>query len=172
MGKKKRYRGHYCHLCGQIKPNEQFSGRGHRDHICKACKKMPKAERQKIEDRDFVDSVLGQKNISAGNIQSLERIAETYDGKLGETGAVLAKMARVKPHKKKRIRFLRQKHPDIYRELVRLGIVWEDGEEESTELELEFQCLELDSETQFLFDLDEACGAEVPGKVIAPHRKI
>jgi hypothetical protein len=171
MGKKKQYRGHYCYLCGELKPNERFSGRGRRNHICNACKKIPKAERQKIEDLRFVDSILDQKNISAGNIQSLKRIAETYTDELGAAGAVLVKVARVKSHKKKRISFLRQKHPDIYWELVRLGMLWEDEAEESTELEMELRCLEIDTELRFLFDCLEAYEAEALGGVIAPRKK-
>lgn len=36
MAKKKR-QGHYCRICGEYKANEKFSGRGHAQHICKAC---------------------------------------------------------------------------------------------------------------------------------------
>ena len=36
MAKKKR-QGHYCKICGEIKANEKFSGKGHVAHICKSC---------------------------------------------------------------------------------------------------------------------------------------
>lgn len=39
MAKKKKYRGCYCWVCGRIRPNERFSGGGHRQHICRDCKK-------------------------------------------------------------------------------------------------------------------------------------
>ena len=32
-------RGHFCKGCGDFLPNEKFSGRGHREHLCKECKK-------------------------------------------------------------------------------------------------------------------------------------
>ncbi|WP_062105436.1 hypothetical protein [Bacillus niameyensis] len=32
-------RGHFCNGCGYFLPNEKFSGRGHREHLCKECKK-------------------------------------------------------------------------------------------------------------------------------------
>ena len=38
MGKKKRRKGHYCLACGDYRPNEKFSGKGHRRHLCKDCK--------------------------------------------------------------------------------------------------------------------------------------
>ena len=33
--------GHYCKICGEYKSNEKFSGRGHANHICKRCAKLP-----------------------------------------------------------------------------------------------------------------------------------
>lgn len=48
---KNRPHGHYCKICGQYKANEKFSGKGHANHICRACAKLPaaaKAESQTI----------------------------------------------------------------------------------------------------------------------------
>lgn len=45
MRKKKRPHGQYCKICGQYKANEKFSGKGHAAHICKACAKLPAAEK-------------------------------------------------------------------------------------------------------------------------------
>jgi hypothetical protein len=44
MAKKKKYRGHYCKICGEIKANEQFTGKGHANHICKKCSKKTGAQ--------------------------------------------------------------------------------------------------------------------------------
>lgn len=41
--KQKRPHGHYCKICGQHKANEKFSGKGHANHICKACSSLPAA---------------------------------------------------------------------------------------------------------------------------------
>jgi hypothetical protein len=38
--RKKRYRGHYCWCCDRIRANEQFSGKGHARHLCKACARL------------------------------------------------------------------------------------------------------------------------------------
>jgi UDP-N-acetylmuramyl pentapeptide synthase len=48
MGKKKRYRGHFCKVCRQILPNEKFSGKGHAAHICKKCAKKQKEQKKKM----------------------------------------------------------------------------------------------------------------------------
>ena len=37
----KTHPGHYCKICGLIRPNEKFSGKGHANHICKDCSKLP-----------------------------------------------------------------------------------------------------------------------------------
>ena len=117
--------GHWCSICGGMKPNEAFSGRGHRDHICKQCQKMPKARRQEIRDRRFVGSVLEQRNISTGNRETLTRISTTYSGELGEQARVVLEVARVKPHRKRRVQWLRQHRRDLFDELVRLGFLWD-----------------------------------------------
>lgn len=40
MGIKRR--GHYCKICGKTRPNDKFSGKGHRHHLCKDCKRKGK----------------------------------------------------------------------------------------------------------------------------------
>ena len=47
MSKKKTHRphGHYCKICGEYKANENFSGKGRAAHICKACSRLPAAEK-------------------------------------------------------------------------------------------------------------------------------
>ena len=46
--------GHYCRICGRERPNEQFSGKGHKIHVCTRCKARPTSERQAIEDKDDI----------------------------------------------------------------------------------------------------------------------
>ena len=48
MAKKKHYRGHFCKICGAIKPNEKFSGKGHKNHICKSCSKLPQEKKNEM----------------------------------------------------------------------------------------------------------------------------
>lgn len=66
--KKKKYRGHYCKICGEIKANEKFSGKGHRSHICKSCSKLPVEKRnelvrmRKIVDIEFSGFYLSKKD--------------------------------------------------------------------------------------------------------------
>ena len=47
MAKKRSHHshGHYCKICGEYKANENFSGKGHTAHICKACSRLSAAEK-------------------------------------------------------------------------------------------------------------------------------
>ncbi len=56
--------GHYCRICGRSRPNERFSGRGHRIRVCKACQKLPRAAREYIEIMDELSGYLDQSNVS------------------------------------------------------------------------------------------------------------
>ncbi len=56
--------GHFCRICGRSRPNEQFSGRGHRDHVCKDCQRMPHEKRDRIERLDELWGFLDQSHIS------------------------------------------------------------------------------------------------------------
>jgi hypothetical protein len=32
--------GHFCWVCGRRRPNEHFSGGGHRHHVCRTCARL------------------------------------------------------------------------------------------------------------------------------------
>ena len=53
MAAKKKHRqnkphGHFCKVCGDHKPNEKFSGKGHTAHICRKCAALPVAKRNEM----------------------------------------------------------------------------------------------------------------------------
>jgi hypothetical protein len=47
----KRKGGHYCIGCGQYRANERFSGKGHRQHLCKDCKKNGRNGKHGIKEK-------------------------------------------------------------------------------------------------------------------------
>jgi hypothetical protein len=73
MAKKKRYRGHFCKVCGQILPNEKFSGKGHAAHICKKCAKKPKEQQSEEIALNRIYHVYQYQNLSRDNRRMLEK---------------------------------------------------------------------------------------------------
>jgi hypothetical protein len=69
--------GHYCRICGRERPNEQFSGKGHKIHVCKRCQAKPKTERRAIEDQDDIFGFLKQSHISQKNVIHLGQMAKS-----------------------------------------------------------------------------------------------
>ncbi|MBZ0309938.1 MAG: hypothetical protein K8I82_28000, partial [Anaerolineae bacterium] len=47
MGKKQQ--GHYCRMCGRYRANEKFSGKGHREHVCKDCHREQDAKKKLLK---------------------------------------------------------------------------------------------------------------------------
>ena len=47
--------GHYCRICGRTRANEKFSGKGHKNHVCRDCsgKSGRKAEKIAINESGF-----------------------------------------------------------------------------------------------------------------------
>ncbi len=72
MGKKKKYRGHYCWVCSRIRPNEKFSGKGHKKHICKACSRKTPEEIREIRILNDIYSILYNRKLSKNNRKMLQ----------------------------------------------------------------------------------------------------
>jgi hypothetical protein len=115
--------GAYCCICGRVRPNEAFSGRGRRQAVCGKCQQMPKAERQRIRDVEFLWNVLEQKNISEKNIEYLRAMALWYSDEIGERAATIAELGLVHPRKRKRYGFLIHQKPELYDKLIKLGLI-------------------------------------------------
>ena len=77
MARKKRYSGHYCKVCGEILPNERFSGKGHAAHICKKCAREPLKERQEDIAISRIGHAYMHPNLSRQNRLMLERYAHS-----------------------------------------------------------------------------------------------
>jgi hypothetical protein len=109
--------GLYCRICGRTRANEKFSGRGHRARVCRDCEILPREARDHIERMDELDGLLNQSNISQQNIKRVEVLAQHPSSEVKELAILLLEIARVKPHKRRRWKFLAQRHPDL---LVRM----------------------------------------------------
>lgn len=117
--------GRYCFICGRERPHEAFSGRGHSTGICKKCGGLPKAERQRIQDEEFLHHALEQRNISQKNVEYFKGMCLRYSDELGEKAALMVELGAVHPRKKKRCGFLYHNKRELYDRLVRFYLIEE-----------------------------------------------
>ena len=126
--------GHYCRICGRERPNEQFSSKGHKIHVCKRRQAKPKNERRAIEDQDDIVRFLKQSHISEKNVIRLGQMANSDNPQVARLAEIVLEVARLKPYKNRRLKFLAQKHPELLRKLEAAGLIfahtwdWESGE--------------------------------------------
>ena len=111
---------HYCRICGRSRRNEKFSGRGRRNQVCKDCQRLPRDRRDRIERMDELYGFLDQSNISPKNIARLEILAQHASSEVKDLALFILEVARVKPHKRRRWRFLAQNHPELFLRLKAL----------------------------------------------------
>lgn len=115
--------GHYCRICGSTRPNEKFSGKGHQVRVCKGCAKRPKAERDAIEQEVEIFGFLKQSHISDRNIARLRTLSASGDSRIADLAALVIEVAKVKPHKKRRLKVLARERHDLLEGLERTGLI-------------------------------------------------
>ena len=115
--------GHYCRICGRTRPNETFSGKGHRTHVCRDCARMPKPERDTVEREEEIFNYLKQSHISKKNLARLKTLAASDNPRIAELAAIVSEVAEVKPHKRKRLRVLAHERRDLLEALERTGLI-------------------------------------------------
>lgn len=107
LGRGRRFRE--CKYCG----GTPRRGMG----ICRQCEARPKAEnirwRTIRKATETVDHFLWQKNISERNIATLGSFLEIDDPDLHEYVELTLEIARLKPRKRRRWKWLREKYPDL-----------------------------------------------------------
>lgn len=94
--------GHYCKICGRERPNEQFSGKGHRKHVCKQCAQMPKEQRRVIEVEEELFGFLAQTHISDRNILRLQTLATSPIRRISELATQMLEVVASSPRKKQK----------------------------------------------------------------------
>jgi hypothetical protein len=118
--------GHFCRLCLRIRPNEQFSGSGHRAHVCRECARMPQHERELMEQEDELLGYLKQSHISNKNVCRLRTLAQFGQPRIRALAAIVLEVAAVVPYKKRRVKILARDRPDVLDALARTGLIEAD----------------------------------------------
>jgi len=159
--------GRYCFICHRERPNEAFSGRGHSIGICKKCGGLPKAERQRIQDEEFLHHALEQRNISPKNVEYFKGMCLRYSDELGEKAAAMAELGLVHPRKKKRYGFLYHNKRELFDRMVRLFLIeeWVPEDFEAREEEVMSEaggCLTEDAESDALFYKEDVRDGDIP----------
>ena len=121
---KKKRSGHYCRICGRCRPNEKFSGKGHRNHICKECARKPKTEIDAIDQTEEIFSFLSQSNISKKNVNRLTELVASESNEIAELAGIVLEVAKVKPHKKRRLKMLARERRDLLEKLRDTGLIF------------------------------------------------
>lgn len=77
--------GHYCRICGRTRANEKFSGKGHKNHVCRDCsgKFGKKANKNSLDKNVFATQNTAASKTQAALISALER-AKAYSQQLQE----------------------------------------------------------------------------------------
>lgn len=128
--RRKRLPGHYCWCCGRRRANERFSGRGHRQHLCKDCKKLGKVELAYRQQERNIDRLLTWDGMIRRRCRAaFERYLTHPDPRVREYAN------KVKQHNEERRREwhemreaerLEEERPDLYRDEV----ARDDGDDE------------------------------------------
>jgi hypothetical protein len=115
--------GHYCRRCGRTRPNEKFSGKGHRTHVCKECAQIPTPNQDAIEQEEEIFNHLRQSRISAKNVARLRELAVSQDPRIAELAAIVIEVAQIKPFKRRRLQVLARERRDLLEALERTGLI-------------------------------------------------
>ena len=115
--------GHYCRICHRERANERFSGKGHRDRVCKECKKLPQTTRRHVEEVDEILGFLTQSHISSKNIGRLKILVESSDQEVATLAGVVLEIAEIRPYKRRRLKVLAKEHKDLFARLEELELL-------------------------------------------------
>ena len=106
--------GRYCKYCGMVKPNESFSGKGHKILICKKCETLPKESKEYIRNKEELLLFLQQSHISKKNVKRINKLKDSENEEIKMLANLAFEISIVKPYKKKRIKFLMENHIDLF----------------------------------------------------------
>lgn len=115
--------GHWCRICGSIKSNEKYFGKGHKSHICKECSRKPKEEIEQIDQSEEIFNFLKQSHISKKNISRLEQLAGSKNTEISELANIVLEVAKIKPQKMRRLKFLTKENRALLNKLEKTGLI-------------------------------------------------
>ena len=115
--------GHYCWVCGRVRANERFSGKGHARHICEDCRRLPREQRDAVQALREIDGFLDQRRISAKNMARLRALCRSSNEEVRQKAQLVLEMARTAPHRRGRRGILTRQNPGLLNRLMEWGLV-------------------------------------------------
>jgi hypothetical protein len=123
--------GHYCRFCCREWPNEHFSGKGHRQHICKKCQRKPEAEREKLMiNEELTGFLFSQSRISKKNRARLKDLMDHPDAELSTKAGLVYDISLIAEGKKRRWKRVKASNRDLFDRCIEFGILLPEEEEE------------------------------------------
>jgi hypothetical protein len=84
---------------------------------------MSKDERETIEQKDEIFHFLEQSHISQKNTTRLRGLCSSPNKDIAELASIVLEVAAVKPYKKRRLKELARKRPDLLQKLDETGLI-------------------------------------------------
>jgi hypothetical protein len=84
---------------------------------------MPKEEREMIEQKDEIFRFLEQSHISKKNTTRLRSLCSSSNKDIAKLASIVLEVAAIKPYKKRRLKELARKRPDLLQKLDETGLI-------------------------------------------------
>lgn len=84
---------------------------------------MPKDKREAIEQEEEIFRYMNQSHISAKNLGRLTTLAASEHPRIAELARIVQEVAKVKPHKKRRLKVLARERSDLLEALQRTDLI-------------------------------------------------
>jgi len=85
---------------------------------------MPFDASQAIEQEDEIFGFLKQSHISDKNMKRLEVLKSSLNAKISEYASIVFEVGKVKPFKRRRLKFLAEKRKDLLIKLNETGLIF------------------------------------------------
>jgi hypothetical protein len=85
---------------------------------------MPKEKRNEIEQGNEIFGYLRQSRISEKNISRLKILSASDNQKIADLANIVLDVARVKPYKKRRLKFLARERRDLLQKMEDTGLIF------------------------------------------------
>ncbi|MFH0908471.1 MAG: hypothetical protein V1929_06895 [bacterium] len=88
---------------------------------------MPRQEREAIEQDQEIFDFMAQSHISPKNVVRLGELSKSENRRTAELAAIVLEVARMKPFKTRRLKFIAQRNPALLEKLKTTGLILAHG---------------------------------------------